>query len=87
MPAIDENTISSSEELNDDQISSNGTWKRRDSNTSTKIDHVVLENRERFQPSAYAESYEDQEEDEEWTVLSPRDHRDESRAHAHQVRR
>ena len=77
MPATSEDALSSSsEELdNDDQISSEGGRGRRnkrDSTSSTLIDRVVLEKREKFQPSPYAQSYGDQEEDEEWTVLSPR---------------
>ena len=83
MPATSEDALSSSsDELDsDDQISSEGGRGRRnkrDSISSTLIDRVVLEKREKFQPSAYAQSYGDHEEDEEWTVLSPRGNRDES---------
>ena len=79
MSATSEDALSSSEKLDNDQVSSlGGGRKKRDSISSTKIDRVVLENREKFQPSAYAESYDDHEEDEEWTVLSPRDTQDET---------
>lgn len=84
MPATSEDAPnSSSDELDsDDQISSEGgRGKRgikRDTTSSTLIDRVVLEKRDKFQPSAYAQSYGDYEEDEEWTVLSPRGNRDES---------
>lgn len=85
MPAISEDALSSSseEQDNDDQLSpggggGGGRRNKRDSTSSTLIDRVVLEKREKFHPSPYAQCYGDDEEDEEWTHLLPRDHRDDS---------
>lgn len=89
MSAISEDALSSSsEELdNDDQISPGGGGGggrgrriKRDLTSPTLIDRVVQEKREKFQPSPYAQCYGDDEEDEEWTHLLPRDHRDDSTA-------
>lgn len=78
MPATGDDVLSpSSEELdNDDQLSPGGERRdKRDTTSSTRIDRVVLEKREKFQPSPYAQSYGDHEGDEEWTHLLPRDHK------------
>ena len=81
MPATSEDALSSSsdDELDndDDQISpGGGRMSRKGSTSSTLIDRVVQEKRDKFQPSPYAKSYGDYEGDEEWTHLLARDHRD-----------
>jgi hypothetical protein len=84
MPATSEDALNSStdERDSDDQLSpgeeeeEGERGRRRDKTSSTLIDRVVLEKREKFQPSPYAQCYGDHEEDEEWTHLLPRDHRD-----------
>lgn len=84
MPAISEDALSSSseEQDNDDQFSpgggGGGRRTKQDSTSPTLIDRVVLKKREMFQPSPYAQCYGDDEEDEEWAHLLPRDHRDDS---------
>ena len=81
MPAISEDVPSSSseEQDSDDQLpSGGGGGGRKTSTSSALIDRVVLEKREKFLPSPYAQCYGDHEEDEEWTHLLPRDHRDDS---------
>ena len=89
MPATSEDALSSSDDEldNDDQLSpgeedegvggGGGRRNKRGSTSSTTlIDRVVLEKREKFQPSLYAQTYGDDEGNEEWTHLLPRDHRD-----------
>ena len=86
MPATSEDALSSSDDEldNDDRLSPDegvggggGRMNKRGSTSSTTlIDRVVLEKREKFQPSLYAQTYGDDEGNEEWTHLLPRDHRD-----------